>query len=262
MACAGKGTNPTLPGQIARRQRSPSARARGASKLACAAKHATSLTAMSVQPVPQPRAPHPVRRPGFFGSFIHAWNGLIHTVVHQRNMRVHMVSALLVGLVGSGMPLGLAEKVTMIFCVLLVFFAEILNSALETLVDLAIQQFDAKARITKDAAAAGVLVLAIGTVVIFAAILVTNWQTVTSHLPQVWRQTALGVPLTACGAALAMDARKPAWLDVGLFLAALALLGATLPYTESYVFTAMTFGLLVMAAAAARSRRKLAAHPV
>ena len=90
-------------------------------------------------------------------------------------MRVHVVSAILVGLVGSGIPLGLAEKVTLIFCVLLVFFAEILNSALETLVDLATQQFDEKARVTKDAAAAGVLVLAIGTVVIFAAILVHNW---------------------------------------------------------------------------------------
>ena len=148
----------------------------------------------------------------------------------------------------------------MIFCVILVFFAEILNSALETLVDLAVQQFDEKARVTKDAAAAGVLVLAIGTVVIFAAILVTNWETVTTHLPQVWRQAALGLPLTAAGAALAMDARKPRWLDVALLALSLSLLAATIPHTESYVFTAMTFGLLVMAADAARARHRLASR--
>jgi diacylglycerol kinase (ATP) len=55
---------------------------------------------------------------------LHAWNGLIHTVVHQRNMRMHLISGLLVGLVGSGIPLGLVEKVTLIFCVLLVLFAD------------------------------------------------------------------------------------------------------------------------------------------
>ena len=131
-------------------------------------------------PCPETRAAHarpfPVRRGGRASGprLVHAWNGLIHTVVHQRNMRIHVMSAILVGLVGSGIPLGLAEKVTLIFCVLLVFFAEILNSALEHLVDLAMQQFDEKARVTKDAAAAGVLVLAIGTVVIFAALLVHN----------------------------------------------------------------------------------------
>ena len=105
----------------------------------------------------------------FFASVMYAWNGLIHTVVHQRNMRMHIISAVLVGLVGAGIPLGLAEKVTLIFCVLLVLFAEMLNSALEQLVDLAIQQFDEKARLTKDAAAGGVLVLAIGTTVSITA---------------------------------------------------------------------------------------------
>jgi diacylglycerol kinase (ATP) len=191
-----------------------------------------------------------------FNSFVHAWNGLIHTVVYQRNMRVHLVSAILVGLVGSGLPLGLAEKVTMIFCVLLMFFSEILNSALEALVDLAVQQFDEKARVTKDAAAAGVLVLAIGTVVIFASILVTDWDEVTTHLPQVWRQTKLGVPLTVVASVLVMDRNKPAWFDVALAVIGLALLGALLKQTESYVFTAMLLGLLVVAAGAARVRRK------
>ena len=90
-------------------------------------------------------------------------------------MRIHVVAAVLVGLVGSGIPLGLAEKVTLIFCVLLVFFAEILNSALEHLVDLAMQQFDEGAgdqgrRRGGGAGAGG------GTVVIFAALLVHNWQ--------------------------------------------------------------------------------------
>ena len=128
----------------------------------------------------------------------YAWAGLIHTVVHQRNMRMHLLAAIMVGFVGTGIPLGLAEKVTMIFCVLLVFFAEVLNSALEHLVDLAVQQFDEKARVTKNAAAAGVLVLALGTVVIFAAVLVHNADTIASHVAKIQRQVVLGVPFIIC----------------------------------------------------------------
>src|SRR5260370_5908644 len=123
---------------------------------------AKAMAPKPLRPVGSAPPAYPQRRGhGLWHSIIHAWHGLIHTVVHQRNMRIHLVSRILVGLVGSGIPLGLAEKVTLIFCVLMMFFAEMLNSALEQLVDLAIQQLNDKARLTKDAAAAGLLPLCI-----------------------------------------------------------------------------------------------------
>ena len=206
-------------------------------------------------PVPLRKPPYPPRRgDGFWSSTLHAWNGLVHTVVHQPNMKVHVVSAILVALVGSGLPLGLAEKVTLIFCVLLVFFAEILNSALETLVDLATQEFDEKARVTKDAAAAAVLVLSIGSAVIFAALLVHNWQTVLASGPRIERQVLFGVPLAGCAALLMRDGPRP-WIQDGLaFAAGLGLCAVLATWTTSAVFTAMTAGLLVLALAAARER--------
>lgn len=205
--------------------------------------------------VPPPfQSKHPPT--SFYRSVLHAWNGLIHTVVHQRNMRMHVISGLLVSLVGAGIPLGLAEKVTLIFCVLLVLFAEMVNSALEQLVDLAVQQFDEKAKQTKDIAAAGVLVLAIGTVVIFAAVVVHNADAVFSNLPAVQRQVLFGVPLVFFGGALMHEQLKPAWLD-GLFgLAALSLWALTASWTESQVFSAMTLGLLVVCGGAAISRQR------
>ena len=209
----------------------------------------------SPAPVPFRKPPYPPRRgEGFWASAIHAWNGLVHTVVHQPNMKVHVVSAILVGLVGSGLPLGLAEKVTLIFCVLLVFFAEILNSALETLVDLATQEFDEKARVTKDAAAAAVLVLSIGSAVIFAALLVHNWNTVLTSGPRIERQVLFGVPLAGCAALLMRD-RPRSWIQDALaFVAGLGLCAVLATWTTSAVFTAMTAGLLVLALAAARKR--------
>jgi diacylglycerol kinase (ATP) len=212
-------------------------------------------------PFRPPSAFPPRRGSGLFASFGHAWAGLIHTVVHQRNMRVHLISGVLVGLVGSGIPLGLAEKVTLIFCVLLIFFAEILNSALEHLVDLAVQQFDEKARLTKDAAAAGVLVLALGTVVIFAAILVHNWDTVRASTEAIARQVTWGLPLTACVVALVLPQRRPLAVDLAAFLGGAVLLVLLALETASIVFTAMTAGLLVVAGAAAYERRREARLP-
>lgn len=198
----------------------------------------------------------PPRRPAsFLRSVGYAWDGLVHTVVHQRNMRIHVISALLVSLVGSAVRLDLAEKVTLIFCVLIIFFAEMLNSALEQLVDLAIQQFDEKARLTKDIAAAGVLVLATGTVVIFAAILVHDADSIFADARVIQRQTLWGLPLVFCAGALMHETKKPAWVDALLALAALALWGAMLRWSVSSVFSAMTLGLLVMSMAAARHRR-------
>lgn len=199
----------------------------------------------------------PKARPGFFNSFKHAWAGLIHTIVHQRNMKVHMLSAMLVSLVGSGIPLGLAEKVTLIFCVLLIFFAEILNSALEALVDLHTKDFDEHARVTKDAAAAGVLVLALGTVVIFAALIVHNLETIRTHKQEILRQVLLGIPLTLCMAVLTRRALRPVWMDIAWFVVGVALWAAILPASESYVFSAMTLGLLILAGNAATERRRV-----
>jgi diacylglycerol kinase (ATP) len=203
------------------------------------------------------REPFQAKHQGtFFDSVLHAWSGLIYTVVHQRNMRMHVLAAVLVSLVGQGIPLGLAEKVTLIFCVLMIFFAEMLNSALEQLVDLAIQQFDEKARLTKDIAAAGVLVLAIGTVVIFAAVLVHNAETVLAHTAEIQRFVLFGVPLTVGIGTLMHEAKKPLWLDIAVALVTLGLWGQLAIASFSYVFSAMNLGLIVVAANAAWNRQR------
>jgi diacylglycerol kinase (ATP) len=190
-------------------------------------------------------------RNSFFGSFVHAYEGLLHAC-GQRNMKFHVVSAVLVGLVGSGIRLDLAEKVTLIFCVLLIFFAEILNTALEALVDLHTQDFRNLAKITKDAAAASVLILAFGTVVIFAALLVHKWDLISQSGPQIARQASLGIPLAAVTGFLLTKCRRPALADHALFAVGVLLWGALWQITVSWVFTTLTGLLLLLAWRAAR----------
>lgn len=188
----------------------------------------------------------PSARPGkagFFRSFSYAYEGLL-LAMSQRNMKLHVVSAVFVGLVGSGIRLELAEKVTLIFCVLLVFFAEILNTALESLVDLHTQDFEENARKAKDAAAAAVLVLAAGTVVIFAALVVHNWNVIAASGPQILRQASVGGPMALLTGAMLVEDKRPAWVDHLLFIAATALWFVLLSWSVSSVFSALT-GILV-----------------
>jgi diacylglycerol kinase (ATP) len=200
---------------------------------------------------PLPRNVLPEDR-GLVASFRHAINGLVETAATQRNMKIHVVSAVLVGLVGSGMPLGLAEKVTLIFCVMLVFFAETLNTAFEALVDLYTEKYRTEALMTKNVAAGGVLVLASGTVVIFAALLVHNAPTIASNGPAIARQTFLGVPLAMLTGFLLWKRPRPRWLNHALFLAGLVLLAFLAVRTTSSVFTAMTAALFGLARLAAQ----------
>jgi diacylglycerol kinase (ATP) len=188
----------------------------------------------------------PPRRGGFLASFRHAYEGLLVSGM-QRNMKFHIVSAVLVGLVGSGVRLGLAEKVSLIFCVLLVFFAEILNTALEALVDLHTQDFRELAKTTKDAAAAAVLVLAFGTVVIFVAICVHSWAEIAGNVPRLMKQAAGGIPLAIVVGTLLLRSSRPRWADHLVAFAGFALLGWLATFTVSTVFTVLTGALLWLA---------------
>jgi len=131
-------------------------------------------------------------------------------------MKIHLVSTLLVGLVGSGIPLGLAEKVTLIFCVQLVLFAEMLNAALESLVDLHSDKRSHLGKDVKDLAAGAVLLLATGTTVVFLAFLVHEWEVVVANSEQVGRQFAVGIPLAITSSLLLWSKPRAPWLNAAL----------------------------------------------
>ena len=65
------------------------------------------------------------------------------------------------------------EKWELIVCLILsalVFFAELLNTAIESLVDLTTQEFSELAKVAKDCAAGAVLVLAVFAMVVWGII--------------------------------------------------------------------------------------------
>jgi diacylglycerol kinase len=104
-------------------------------------------------------------------SFRHAFAGLWYTLRTQRNMRLHLAAALLVGALGLALGLTPVELALLVFAIALVMVAELVNTALEAVVDLAAPYVDPLAGIAKDVSAAAVLLSAVVAVLIGALVL-------------------------------------------------------------------------------------------
>ncbi len=103
-------------------------------------------------------------------SFGHAWSGLSYVYRTQRNMRIHVMSAALVGAACIVLGAGRLEVLMVSFAVAGVLVAEVTNTLAESLTDLMKPEFSRLAKITKDVAAAGVLLTAIFSVIIGIAV--------------------------------------------------------------------------------------------
>ena len=100
-------------------------------------------------------------------SFRYAAKGLIYSFGSQRNFRIHVITGAVVFSLGLWLGLSLERLAVLVLTVAAVLVLELLNTATEAVVDLAIgRQFHPLARIAKDCAAAAVLVAALASLVI------------------------------------------------------------------------------------------------
>jgi diacylglycerol kinase (ATP) len=107
-----------------------------------------------------------VRSRSLLWSFNYAIAGIVYALRTQRNMRLHALAAAAV--LVSAFLIGVErwEMVALLFTVTFVFVAELINTAVETAVDLATQQYNPLAKIAKDVAAGAVLVASINAVAV------------------------------------------------------------------------------------------------
>lgn len=113
----------------------------------------------------------------WFNSFHHAWDGLRYVVHTQRNARIHLAALILA--VGLGIVVGLSRLEWVILALVIgaVLVAEWFNTAIEATIDLITMQYHPLAKVAKDAAAAGVLVMALVAIVVGILMLgVPLWQ--------------------------------------------------------------------------------------
>ncbi len=106
------------------------------------------------------------RSPSVLQSFNFAFEGIIHVLRTQRNMRIHFLIAAAVLIAALVVGVSRLELVSLLIAISFVLIAEMINSALEAGIDVATTSFDPLAKLAKDIAAGAVLIATINAVVV------------------------------------------------------------------------------------------------
>jgi diacylglycerol kinase (ATP) len=106
------------------------------------------------------------RSPGLLDSFNYAFEGIIHVLRTQRNMRIHFAIAVVVLVAAIFADVTKLELIALLLSIAFVLIAEMINSAIEGAIDIATSSFDPMAKLAKDIAAGAVLIAAINAVAV------------------------------------------------------------------------------------------------
>ncbi|MBF0328552.1 MAG: diacylglycerol kinase [Nitrospirae bacterium] len=106
----------------------------------------------------------PLRR--WIESANNAIEGILHAAKTQRHLRYHLYCAVAVLMLSYALGLHRTDFLIIAVAVILVLLAEMLNTAIEYVVDILSPEYSEKARITKDVSAGAVLITAFGAAVI------------------------------------------------------------------------------------------------
>ena len=93
-------------------------------------------------------------------SFGFAFKGFKKSFKEESNMQVHVVMAILVIICGFLFKVSSLEWIVLLFAIGIVIGAELLNTAIENLVDLVTLEKNEQAALIKDVSAAFVMILA------------------------------------------------------------------------------------------------------
>lgn len=104
-------------------------------------------------------------------SFGHAFRGWHHVLRTQKNAWIHSVIATLVFMLSFWLEISMRDWAIIILTSAFVFSAEFINTSIEAVVDLATKEHHPLAMISKDVAAAAVLVAALSAVLVGLLIL-------------------------------------------------------------------------------------------
>ena len=105
--------------------------------------------------------PAPGRAPTLLDSFNYAFEGIIHVLRTQRNLRLHFLAAILVFAAAIALGVTRLQLIALVLAIAFVLVAEMLNTAIEGVIDVSTTSFDPNAKLAKDIAAGAVLIASI-----------------------------------------------------------------------------------------------------
>ncbi|MFA6429258.1 MAG: diacylglycerol kinase family protein [Patescibacteria group bacterium] len=111
-----------------------------------------------------------MKQPSLTKSFAHAWRGMHLTFQAERNFRIQIAVGLAVILCSWAFPLTHTERLVLLIVTMMVIVLELLNTAVERLVDLMKPRLIDVAGDIKDVMAGAVLLASLFAIVIGVAI--------------------------------------------------------------------------------------------
>ncbi|MCH5323578.1 MAG: diacylglycerol kinase family protein [Eubacterium sp.] len=99
-------------------------------------------------------------------SFKYAAHGIAFCVRHETNLRIHIVAMIVVFFVAQFYELSRGEIILLILTCLIVICTEMINTAIEVVIDKVSPGYSALAKAGKDIAAGAVMISAIAAVII------------------------------------------------------------------------------------------------
>jgi diacylglycerol kinase (ATP) len=106
------------------------------------------------------------RAPSIVESFNFAFEGIIHVLRTQRNMRIHFAVAVAVLIAALATGVSRLDLIALLIAIAFVLITEMINSALEGAIDVATTSFDPLAKLAKDIAAGAVLIATVNAVAV------------------------------------------------------------------------------------------------
>lgn len=107
-----------------------------------------------------------IKNKNFADAWKNAFNGIIYATTTQGNIKKQLIIAVVVVVISLFFNLSKAEFLCFLFTIILILFAEMCNTAIETVVDLYVDVYHPKAKIAKDVAAGGVVITAINAIIV------------------------------------------------------------------------------------------------
>jgi diacylglycerol kinase (ATP) len=99
-------------------------------------------------------------------SFNNAINGVIDTVRTQRNMKIHLLAALVVLIACFAFDISKIEFLILAITITLVIAAELFNTAIEATIDMTTNYYHPLAKVAKNAAAGAVFITAVNALIV------------------------------------------------------------------------------------------------
>jgi len=227
-----------------------------------------------VSPPPPRRTPPPPAAPGraptLLDSFNYAFEGIIHVLRTQRNLRIHFAIAIVVIAAAAAFDVGRLELIALLIVIAFVLVCEMVNSAIEGAIDISTTSFDPNAKLAKDIAAGAVLISTITAIAVGYLVFAHAAAHRTAHFLDRVRDAPAEITLAALILVILVVIATKAWTGRGTPLrgglpsghAALAFAGwmaATYIITDEHRFliSSLTF---IMALLVAQTRVESGVH--